>query len=102
MIEGGYAVTSKAIRPDDGSVRSLWLTNTDLGVRQALKESVFRREQVRRKEAVTRRVETLHVIINQAWHEEVGATLIGLEWLKSALGENRESSGELPHMHAPR
>lgn len=41
-------------------LRSLWLTNRDPGVRQALEELVFRREQVRRKEAVIRRVETLY------------------------------------------
>ncbi|APD12406.1 hypothetical protein [Pandoraea sputorum] len=88
-------------RPSDLTIdqlRSLWLTNKDPGVRQALEELVFRREQVRRKEAVIRRVETLCVIINQAWREEVGGTLIALEWLKSALGENRESRGELPQI----
>ncbi|VVE68853.1 hypothetical protein PAN31117_03089 [Pandoraea anapnoica] len=82
-------------------LRSLWLTNKDPGVRQALEELVFRREQVLRKEAVIRRVETLYVIINQAWREEVGGTLIALEWLKSALGDNRESTGDLPHMYRP-
>lgn len=89
-------------RPSDLTIdqlRSLWLTNKDPGVRQALEELVFRREQVRRKEAVIRRVETLYVIINQAWREEVGGTLIALEWLKSALGDNRESMGDLPHIH---
>ncbi|VVD74171.1 hypothetical protein [Pandoraea commovens] len=88
-------------RPSDLTIdqlRSLWLTNKDPGVRQALEELVFRREQVRRKEAVIRRVETLYPIINQAWREEVGGTLIALEWLKSALGENRESRGDLPHI----
>ncbi|WP_322880309.1 hypothetical protein [Pandoraea sputorum] len=88
-------------RPSDLTIdqlRSLWLTNKDPGVRQALEELVFRRQQVRRKEAVIRRVETLYVIINQAWREEVGGTLIALEWLKSALGESRESRGDLPHI----
>lgn len=88
-------------RPSDQTIdqlRSLWLTNKDPGVRQALEELVFRREQVRRKERVIRRVETLYLIINQAWREEVGGTLIALEWLKSALGENRESRGELPQI----
>ena len=88
-------------RPSDLTIdqlRGLWLTNKDPGVRQALEELVFRREQVRRKEAVIRRVETLYVIINQAWREEVGGTLIALEWLKSALGENREARGELPQI----
>nr|WP_023595614.1 hypothetical protein [Pandoraea pnomenusa] len=77
-------------------LRSLWLTNKDLDVRRALEELVFRRDQVRRKEEVIQRVESLYVIIHQAWREEVGGTLVALEWLKSALGENRESRGELP------
>ncbi|WP_181762458.1 hypothetical protein [Pandoraea pnomenusa] len=79
-------------------LRSLWLTNKDPGVRQALEELVFRREQVRRKEDVLQRVESLYVIIHQAWRDEVGGTLIALEWLKSALGENREIRGELPQI----
>lgn len=88
-------------RPSDLTIdqlRSLWLANKDPGLRQALEELVFRREQVRRKEEVIQRVESLYVIIHQAWRDEVGGTLIALEWLKSALGENREFRGELPQI----
>ena len=54
-------------RPSDLTIdqlRSLSLTNKDPGVRQALEELVLRREQVRRKEDVLQRVESLYVIIH--------------------------------------
>ncbi len=86
-------------RPSDLTIdqlRSLWLTNKDPGVRQALEELVLRREQVRRKEDVLQRVESLYVIIHQAWREEVGDTLIALECLRALLSDQRQRRGELP------
>jgi len=79
-------------------LRSLWLTNKDPDVRRALEEVAFRRREAQRKDKVLREVETLYVVIHQAWREEVGSTLIALECLKSLLGQHREAKGESPRI----
>lgn len=86
-------------KPSDltiNQLRSLWLTNRDADVRRAIEEVVFRRLDAQNKEKVLREVESLYAIIHQAWKDEVGGTLIALEWLRALLSEQRSLRGELP------
>ncbi|BDD93558.1 hypothetical protein PanNE5_29980 [Pandoraea sp. NE5] len=86
-------------RPSDLTIdqlRSLWLTQKDPDVRRAIEEVAFRRLEAQRKEKVLREVESLYVVIHQAWREEVGDTLIALEWLRALLSDQRQRRGELP------
>lgn len=88
-------------RPSDLTIdqlRSLWLTQRDPELRRVIEEVAFRRLEAQRRDKVLREVETLYVVIHQAWREEVGDTLIALECLKALLGENRIYRGELPRI----
>ncbi|VVE55174.1 hypothetical protein PCO31111_05020 [Pandoraea communis] len=86
-------------RPSDLTIdqlRSLWLTQRDPELRRVIEEVAYRRLEAQRKEKVLREVESLYAIIHQAWKEEVGDTLIALEWLRTLLSDQRQQRGELP------
>lgn len=88
-------------RPSDLTIdqlRSLWLANKDPDLRRAIEEVAFRRLESQRWDKVLHEIESLYVLIHQAWREEVGDTLIALECLKALLGQHRESKGQTPRI----
>lgn len=77
-------------------LRGLWLAHKDPDLRRAIEKVAYRRLEAQHKEKVLREVESLYAIIHQAWKEEVGDTLIALEWLRALLADQRQQRGELP------
>lgn len=88
-------------KPSDLTIdqlRSLWFTNRAPDVRGALEELALLRREVEHLHGALHNIETLYVVIHQAWREEVGDTLVALECLKALLGQTGETRGESPRI----